>query len=86
MAAAGTIVFALLHFEDHRWLAVMAFFVAWQAWRGFRLGVTLQGLQPTMNLLEEAAAAMRSGRHDDAAGLFTKLIDGGANPRSWSLR
>jgi Zn-dependent protease len=74
--AAGVIVLALAHLQD-KWLAFVAIFVAWQAWRGFRLGVRLQGLQPTLDLLNEGLSAVRSGRHDEAAELFTKVIDAG---------
>ena len=69
--AAGLIVLALVQFQD-KWLALVAVFVAWQAWRGFRLGVRLQGLQPTMDLLNEGLSAVRSGRHDDAVELFPR--------------
>jgi pentatricopeptide repeat protein len=78
-AAAGVIVLALIRLQD-RWLAVIAIFVAWQAWRGFRSGVRLQGLQPTLGLLNEGLSAVRSGRHDEAVELFTKMIDAGGEP------
>ena len=77
--AAGLIVLALVRLQDN-WLAVVAVFVAWQAWRGFRLGVRLQGLQPTLDLLNEGLSAVRSGRHDEAVELFTKVIDAGGDP------
>ena len=77
--AAGVIVLALVRLQD-KWLAVVAIFVAWQAWRGFRLGVRLQGLQPTLELLNEGLSAVRSGRHDEAVELFTKVIDAGGEP------
>ncbi len=77
--AAGVIVLALVHLQN-KWLAVVAIFVAWQAWRGFRLGVRLQGLQPTLDLLNEGLSAVRSGRHDEAVEVFTKVIDGGGGP------
>lgn len=77
--AAGVIVLALVHLQN-KLLAVVAIFVAWQAWRGFRLGVRLQGLQPTLDLLNEGLSAVRSGRHDEAVELFTKVIDGGGGP------
>ena len=54
--------------------------VAWQAWRGFRIGVLLHGLQPTMNVVNEAQSALRSGRFDDAADLFTRVIEAGGDP------
>jgi Zn-dependent protease len=74
--AAGLIVLALVRLQD-QWLAFVAVFVAWQAWRGFRLGFRLQGLQPTLDVLNEALAAVRSGRHDEAVDHFTKVIDAG---------
>jgi Zn-dependent protease len=74
--AAGLVVLALVRLQDN-WLAFVAFFVAWQAWRGFQLGVRLQGLQPTLDLLDEGLSAIRSGRHDEAAAAFTKVIDAG---------
>jgi Zn-dependent protease len=77
--AAGAIVLALVRPQD-KWLAVVALFVAWQAWRGFRMGVRLQGLQPTLDLLNEGLSAVRSGRHDEAVELFTKVIDAGSEP------
>jgi Zn-dependent protease len=75
-AAAGVIVLALVRLQD-TWLALVAAFVAWQAWRGFRFGVTLQGLQPTIDLMSEGLSAVRSRNYDDAAGRFTKVIDAG---------
>jgi Zn-dependent protease len=77
--AAGMIVLALFRLQD-KWLAVVAFFVAWQAWRGFRLGVRLQSLQPTLDLLNEAVSAVRLGRNDEAVELFSKVIDAGGEP------
>ncbi len=77
--AAGIIVLALVRLQD-KWLAVVAIFVAWQAWRGFRLGVKLHGLQPTLALLNEGVSAVRSGRHDEAVDVFTRLIDAGGEP------
>jgi Zn-dependent protease len=79
VAAAGVIVLALVRLQDN-WLALIAVFVAWQAWRGFRIGVKLQGMQPTLGLLNDAASAMRSQKHDEAVELFTKLIDAGGEP------
>ncbi len=76
VAAAGIIVLALGHLQD-RWLALIAVFVAWQAWRGFRLGVRLQGLRPTLDAMNEGMAAMRAGRLDEAVELYTKVIDAG---------
>jgi tetratricopeptide (TPR) repeat protein len=75
-AAAGAIVLALVRLQD-TWLALVAAFVAWQAWRGFRFGVTLQGLQPTIDLMSEGLSAVRSRNYDAAAGRFTKVIDAG---------
>ena len=77
--AAGLIVLALVRLQD-KWLAFIALFVAWQAWRGFRLGVRLHGLQPTLDLLNQGSSAVRSGRHDEAVELFTKVIDAGGEP------
>ena len=77
--AAGVIVLALVRLQD-KWLAVVAIFVAWQAWQGFRLGVKLQGLQPTIDLLNEGLSAARSERHDVAVDLFTKVIAAGGEP------
>ena len=79
VGAAGAIVLALVRLQD-TWLALVAVFVAWQAWRGFRMGVRLQGLQPTLDLLNEGLSAVRSGRHDEAVELFTKIIDAGSEP------
>jgi Zn-dependent protease len=79
VAAAGVVFLALAHLKD-RWLAFIAIFVAWQAWRGFRLGLKLQGLQPHLDLLNEGVAALRSGRHDDALDRFTTVIDAGGDP------
>jgi Zn-dependent protease len=77
--AAGVIVLAIVRLQD-KWLALVAIFVAWQAWHGFRLGVRLQGLQPTLDLLNEGLSAVRSERHDEAAELFTKMIAAGGEP------
>jgi Zn-dependent protease len=79
VAAAGVIVLAVFHLQD-KWLAILALFVGWQAWRGFRLGGKLHGLQPTLDLLNEGLSAVRAGKHDQAAELFTKVIDGGGEP------
>ncbi len=78
-AAAGVIVLAVVRLQD-KWLAVVAIFVAWQAWRGFRSGVRLQVLQPTLELLNDGSSAVRSGRHDEAVEQFTKVIDTGGEP------
>jgi Zn-dependent protease len=79
VAAGGVIFLALTRLQD-KWLAFIAVFVAWQAWRGFRFGVKLQGLQPTLNLLNEGTSALRTGKHDEAAERFTKVIDAGGEP------
>jgi tetratricopeptide (TPR) repeat protein len=79
VAAGVVIVLALVHLDD-KWLAVVAIFVAWQAWRGFRVGVMLHGLQPTLDLLNEGLAAVQSGRDDEAVDRFTRVIDGGGEP------
>jgi Zn-dependent protease len=77
--AAGLVVLALVRLQDN-WLALVAIFVAWQAWRGFRVGVRLQGLQPAVDLLNEALSAVRDGRHDEAVELYTRVIDAGGEP------
>ena len=74
--AAGLIVLALVLFQD-KWLAIVAIFVAWQAWQGFRMGVKLQALQPALDLLNDGLSALRSERLDDAVELFTKVIAAG---------
>ena len=79
IAAAGLLVVAIGHLQDV-WLAAVSVFVAWQAWRGFRMGVGLQRLQPTLDLLNQASSAVRSGRHDEAVEQFTKVIDAGGEP------
>jgi Zn-dependent protease len=78
-AAIGLIVLAVVRLQD-TWLALIALFVAWQAWVGFRAGVRLQGLQPTLDLMNEGLTAGRSGRHDDAAQAYTRVIDAGGDP------
>jgi Zn-dependent protease len=79
VAAAGAIVLALYTLKD-KWLAFVALFIAWQAWRGFRIGVQLHGLQPTLDLLNEGLSAVRSGRHDEAVERFTTVINAGGAP------
>jgi Zn-dependent protease len=74
VAAAGVIVLALVDLKD-RWLALIAAFVAWQAWRGFNMGVRLRVLQPTLEVLNEAMANLRAGRLEEAQQLFTQVID-----------
>jgi Zn-dependent protease len=78
LGAAGVVVLAVV-LQD-TWLGIIAFFVAWQAWTGFRYGARLQGLQPALQQLNEAATAAREGRLDDAAELFTRIIDAGGEP------
>jgi tetratricopeptide (TPR) repeat protein len=78
-AAAGVIVLAIVRLQD-TWLAVVAVFVAWQAWRGFRFGLQLQGLQPTLDLMNAGNAAVRSKRYDEAAELYSRVIDAGGGP------
>jgi Zn-dependent protease/Tfp pilus assembly protein PilF len=79
VAAAAVIVLALVRLQDN-WLALIAVFVAWQAWRGFRLGAKLQGLQPTLDALNNGLSAVRSGNHDDAVEHFTRVIEAGGEP------
>ncbi len=78
-AAAGVILLAVVRLQD-TWLAIVAAFVAWQAWRGFRFGVILHGIQPKLDVMNEGTAALRAGRYDEAADRFTRLIDAGAEP------
>jgi Zn-dependent protease len=78
-AAGGMIVVALVHLQD-TWLAVIAAFVAWQAWRGFRMGMALHKIQPTVDSINQGLSAMRGGRHDEAAEMFTQVIDKGNEP------
>jgi Zn-dependent protease len=84
VAAAGVIVLAIVRLQD-TWLAILAVFVAWQAWRGFRLGAKLEGLQPTLDLLNEGLAAVHSGKNDEAAERFTRVIDAGGEPGALAL-
>jgi tetratricopeptide (TPR) repeat protein len=74
VGAAGVIALALFRLQD-QWLALVAFFVAWQAWRGFRLGIKLQQLQPTLKLLTQAEAALHSGKYDEAVEAFSNVIN-----------
>ena len=78
-AAGGLLVVAVGYLQD-TWLALVAAFVAWQAWRGFSMGLGLQRLQPTLDVLNQASSAMRSGRHDEAVEQFTKVINAGGEP------
>jgi Zn-dependent protease len=77
--AAGLLILAVVYAQDH-WLAVVAFFVAWQAWNGFRMGGKLHSMQTSIDAMNQGIAAFNEGRHDDAAGHFTKLIDAAGNP------
>lgn len=77
-AAAGAIFVAIVRLQD-TWLAVVAAFVAWQAWRGFRFGVQLQALQPALNFMNEGLAATRAGKYDEAAERFSRVIDAGGD-------
>jgi Zn-dependent protease/Tfp pilus assembly protein PilF len=78
-AAAGVIVLALFHLQD-QWLALIAIFVAWQAWLGFRMGGRLHKIQPTLDSLNQGLSAVRAGRLDDAVECFSKVIDSGGEP------
>ncbi len=75
----GLVVLALVYAQD-RWLAFMAFFIAWQAWKGFQVGGKLHSLRPTIDAMNEGLAAFRAGRHDEAVERFTHLIDLGGDP------
>jgi Zn-dependent protease len=77
--AGGLVILAFVYFED-RWLAVVAAFVAWQAWRGFRLGGKLHSLQGSSDVMNDGLTAFREGRLDDAIEHFSKLIDAGGDP------
>jgi Zn-dependent protease len=79
VAAAGLIVVALVHLQD-TWLAVVAAFVAWQAWRGFRMGSALQKVGPSIQGINDGLAALREGQHDEAAAHFTKAIEKAKEP------
>jgi tetratricopeptide (TPR) repeat protein len=79
LAAAGVIVLALFRLQD-TWLVIVAIFVAWQAWRGFQLGVRLQRIQPVLDLLKEGLSAIRAERYDEAVELFTRMIDASSDP------
>jgi Zn-dependent protease len=78
-AAAVLIVLAVVRLQD-TWLAIIAAFVAWQAWRGFRMGAALHKMQPSLDGINQGLAAIREGRHDEAAATFTKLIDKSNDP------
>jgi Zn-dependent protease len=79
VGAAG-LVFLALNFSEDRLLAVIAIFVAWQAWRGFRMGGKLQALQPTIALVNQGQAAIRAGKLDEAIEIFNQVIDAGGEP------
>jgi Zn-dependent protease len=73
LGAAGVIALAVLARDT--WLALIAAFVAWQAWRGFHLGTRLQQLQPTLDLLVRGQAALRDQKYDEAVQAFTEVIE-----------
>jgi Zn-dependent protease len=79
LGAGAAIVLAVVRLQD-TWLVLVATFVAWQAWRGFRAGARLNALQPTLNLLDEGLSAVRSGSYEVAVELFTEVIDAGGDP------
>lgn len=79
LAAAAVIVLAVVRLQD-TWLAILAVFVAWQAWRGFRMGFQLEGLQSAIGPLNEGLHAIREGRFDEAIHCFTRIIDGSGEP------
>ena len=79
VAAGGVLVLALVVLRD-TWLVVVALFIAWQAWRGFRVGMRLQQLQPTLDLLNQGQAAFRAGNYDEAVELFSQVIESGGEP------
>jgi Zn-dependent protease len=77
--AAGLVILAFGYFDD-RWLAVVAAFVAWQAWLGFRLGGKLHSMQATIDVMNDGMVAFQTGRFDDAVKHFSKVIDAGGDP------
>src|SRR5262249_40670155 len=79
VGAIGVIVFAFTGFLDW-WLLIIAAFVGLQAWRGFRVGMRLQQLQPTLELLDPGQAAFQAGKHDEAVELFSQVIESGGEP------
>jgi Zn-dependent protease len=79
VGAAGVMALALTHFQDY-WLVVIAFFIAWQAWQGFRVGMKLQQLQPTMDVLNQGLVAFRAEDYDEAIALFSQVIESGGEP------
>ena len=68
-AAGGLMVLAPVRLQD-TWLAVVAIFVAWQAWRRLPFGVRLHGIQPTLALLNEGYRPCARGRHDEAVEIL----------------
>jgi Zn-dependent protease len=79
VAAGGVLAFALLVLRD-TWLVVVALFIAWQAWRGFRVGMKLQQMQPTLDLMNQGQAAFKAGNYDEAIELFSQVIESGGEP------
>ena len=79
IAAAGLLVVAIGHLQDV-WLAAVSVLSPGRPWRGFRMGLGLHRLQPTLDLINQASSAMHSGRHDEAVEQFTKVINAGGEP------
>jgi Zn-dependent protease len=79
VGAAALIALALIRLDD-KWLAFIAIFVAWQAWRGFRVGITLQRLQTNVDLLNKGLEAVRAGKYDEAVELYTTMYNAGGKP------
>ena len=77
--AAGLVYLAVAYAQD-RWLAFMACFIAWQAWRGFLLGRKLSSLQGAIDGMNEGVAAIQQGRLDDAVEHFGRMIAAGGEP------
>jgi tetratricopeptide (TPR) repeat protein len=82
VAAAGVIVLVLRSEQGQKdvWLLVVAAFVAWQAWRGFGLGIRLQKLQPTLDALNQGGEALKAGQVEEAIAWFTQVIEAGGEP------
>ena len=79
LGSAGLVILSFVYFQD-RWLALLAAFIAWQAWRGFRLGGKLHSIRATLDVMNQGSAAIREGRLDDAVGHFGAVIDAGGEP------
>jgi Zn-dependent protease len=73
IGAAGAIALALSSRDT--WLAVIAVFVAWQAWNGFRLGTKLQFLKPSLDRLSQGLAFLRDQKYEEAIKAFTEVIE-----------